>query len=193
MLPLTAVPFFMLLQQVQGNKVERYCLKLLISACLCQFRKVSLQDREACTPLHFIEPVFGRCQRLVVKAAALFLHLLPAQQQTAVVSHQNLTRMATTLPAQQHDDLVAATIHRWPDDSADARAKRAAALYLLSCPAFGAKSSPIATAVQHELGATTQQCGLRPFRQLLQQDVCFNVRNAWESEAWIVLRPKRCA
>ncbi|KAF6256347.1 hypothetical protein COO60DRAFT_1658044 [Scenedesmus sp. NREL 46B-D3] len=42
-----------------------------------------------------------------------------------------------------------------------------------------------------ELGAPTQQRGLPPFRQLLLQDVCFNVQNALESEAWIELLPDR--
>jgi hypothetical protein len=101
--------------------------------------------------------------------------------------------MATSISAQQHEELVAATILMWPGNSAAERAKQAAALHLLSCPSFGANSSPIATAVKCKLGATTQQCGLGPFRQLFQQDDCFSVRNVLDSEAWIELRPTRCA
>jgi hypothetical protein len=101
--------------------------------------------------------------------------------------------MATTISAQQRRDLLAKIFVKWPGSSAAARAKRAAAAYLISCSSLGAVSSPVAMAVRDALNASTQQMGLPPFRQLLQQDDCFRVDNALESEAWIVLLPDRCA
>jgi hypothetical protein len=100
--------------------------------------------------------------------------------------------MATRGSAQQHDQLLAATFSKWPGNSAAARAKRAAAAYLLSCPYLGANSSPTAAAVTRKLGASTQQFGLGPFRQLLEHNDCFSVQQA-TPEAWIELLPSRCA
>jgi hypothetical protein len=101
--------------------------------------------------------------------------------------------VATTITAQQRRNLLDVLPVKWHGNSAAARAKRAAAAYLISCPSLGAVSSPVALAVRDALHASTQQMGLPPFRQLLQQDDCFRVENALESEAWIVLLPDRCA
>uniref|UniRef100_A0A383WP17 Uncharacterized protein n=1 Tax=Tetradesmus obliquus TaxID=3088 RepID=A0A383WP17_TETOB len=95
--------------------------------------------------------------------------------------------MTTDISEQKLNKLLEATHHAWPGTSAAARAKRAAAAHLISCPTMGATSSSVAKAVQRELGATTQQSGLGPFRQLLQNDKCFRVHNPVESEAWIEL------
>lgn len=97
--------------------------------------------------------------------------------------------MTTDISEQQLNELLEATHHAWPGISAAARAKRAAAAHLISCPSMGATSSSVAKTVQRKLGATTQQSGLGPFRQLLQNDKCFRVHNPVESEAWIELMP----
>jgi hypothetical protein len=118
--------------------------------------------------------------------------VLAPQRTAALVTHSTQhAAMATRNTAQQREELLAATFAKWPGNSAAARAKRAAAAYLLRCPFLGANSSHIATAVKRELGAT-QQCGLGPFRQLLQQDDCFSVQQA-TPEAWIELLPDRWA
>jgi hypothetical protein len=107
--------------------------------------------------------------------------------------HSSSALASSTIP-QQHKTapLHAAVQVVWPGDSAPARAKRAAAAFLLSRQTYGAASSPVATAVTRDLGTTTQQAGLGPFRQFLQQDCFFRVENTLGSEAWIVLLHDRC-
>jgi hypothetical protein len=106
-------------------------------------------------------------------------------------THQKTSPGGYAAAPPKHAELRAAALLVWPGNSPAARAKRAAAAYLLRCPSLAAASSPVAHAVALELGASTQQRGLGPFRQLLQQDDCFSVQNPLESEAWIELLPNR--
>jgi hypothetical protein len=107
--------------------------------------------------------------------------------------HSSCGVASSTTPQQRNPEPLHAAVQVvWPGDSAAARFKRAAAVYLLSQPSFGANSSHVATAVRCQLGTSTQQAGLGPFRQFMQCDSCFRVDNALESEAWIVLLPDGC-
>jgi hypothetical protein len=74
--------------------------------------------------------------------------------------------MTYTVPPQQRRELEDAIYRFWTGTSA--AAKRAAAACLLSCPELGASSSHVAAALKYELGMSTQQMGLGPFRQLIQ-------------------------
>lgn len=169
-------------------------LPLISCCCSCLWTR--------CSPVH------STCNALLFAAIALGTLLLSCRllKTTAASSsrtnaessstHQqqsSLARQQSSLSHSEASDIRAATLLAWPGSSAAARAKRAAALHLLKCPSMVDTSSQIASAVKHELGATTQQSGLGPFRQLLQQDDCFTVQDTQESEARVQLRRDRYA